>query len=815
MAIKFNFNQFIKTSDAKQRILLIVVVVLALVLIFYFLSKILHLGSNAEGASRVAGVPSIASVQGGKVSPEYARALETQNIQKVDNANKTGTSAIPTLINTGENNIVPVTIPSACSNCCNACGAETADQILSNLLNAGKVSGSTADFLNKLNAQNLSPEAYEAALEQMVRDGKISPEEARKLFAAYKQNYEEKMAAAGASDLDPLLKQGALSVSAANDILELQKKAPSLSAYQQALERMVAEGKISPEVAQLLLQQYQKQQKKRQAEEMMGQIDSMVAEGLISPEAAATLKALQSSDISPEDYEKALNKLVAEGKISPEAAKRLLEEYKKQHGQSSNISIVSGMELSKEQGDELKAIQQANQPVAVFSAKLEAYARLGKISANTASRLLAAYQEEYSAKQAGDAERARKAAEAKDNLIDILETKPKLPAEAAQQLANLRASGASLSDYAAELQRLVDSGQISPETAQALLAAYKKQLAEKSFDSNGNGLAFQAGAGPAIDINLNGLSSSGNAKLDRIAQAGYTKQSAQAQQKKDYTAAAALDQRNQQEQAYEQAQVQQMSAAMYAQAQQMFSPLLSPPVQQVVTGNSVPDDLNSINTNGASASGSGTQGAGPGSDRSIIKAGSILYAVLDTAVDSDYAESPVMATLVSGQFKGAKLLGSIKTIKNGQRVMLTFNLMTMNDWPTGASIDAYAIDPDSARSALATNVDNHYLLRYGTLFASSFMQGLGQAVQDSGTTISSDNGVVTQSTASLTTEQEILVALGQVGQTASTEVGKLQNTPPTVKVKAGVGIGVLFMSDVKAVPGSPPVKTDNLSGNHE
>ncbi|MCD8525207.1 MAG: hypothetical protein LRY67_05645 [Gammaproteobacteria bacterium] len=183
----------------------------------------------------------------------------------------------------------------------------------------------------------------------------------------------------------------------------------------------------------------------------------------------------------------------------------------------------------------------------------------------------------------------------------------------------------------------------------------------------------------------------------------------------------------------------------------------------------------------------------------IIKAGSVLYGVLETAVDSDYPDSPVMATIVSGQFKGAKLLGAVKTVKDGQRVMLTFNLMTMNDWPTGASVNAYAIDPDSARSALATSVDNHYMLRYGTLFASAFMQGLGQAVEDSGTTVTSDSGVVTESTSDLNTQEQILVALGQVGKSASAEVAKLQNTPPTVKVKAGVGIGILFMADVSAV----------------
>jgi intracellular multiplication protein IcmE len=158
---------------------------------------------------------------------------------------------------------------------------------------------------------------------------------------------------------------------------------------------------------------------------------------------------------------------------------------------------------------------------------------------------------------------------------------------------------------------------------------------------------------------------------------------------------------------------------------------------------------------------------------------------------------------VSGEFKGAKLLGSIKTTNNGQRVMLQLNLMTMNAWVTGKSINAFVIDPDTARSAIATDVNNHYLLRYGSLFAASFISGMGQAVEDSGTEVTSDDGVVTSSTSDLNTEEKVLVALGTVGESASSEVNKLVNTPPTVKIKSGIGVGILFMGDVSDAQATP------------
>ena len=787
---KFNFGRIMKTQNSKQRILLISVVVLVLILFVYFLSKVIRVGSNAEGDSRVSGVPSISSVQGGKVSPEYARALTNENQQKVDYANTTGTSAIPTLINTGVSDMMPVQV--GCTNCCNTCGGESTDQLLSTLLGKGKISASTADLLNQLDAQNLSPEDYAAALEKLVRDGKISPEEARRLLAAYKQRYQDKLGSTGATDLDPLIKQGILSVESASDLLSLQKKPSSLFDYQQSLENMIDQGQISPTTAQLLLKKYDDQEKKRQLAEASGQLASMVATGDLSPEQSSTLKALQASDITTDDYSNALNKLVKEAKISPDIAKRLFANYSKLHG-NADATLVSGTELSKEQGDALRALQKANKSVAEFSAQLEAYARSGKISANSASQLLTAYQEEYTAKQSGDAARAARAAAAKDGLISELEQKPKLPTQAAQSLTTMRKGQVSLSDYAAELQRLVEAGLISPETAQALLAAYKKQLAQGGFSMDGNGVAFSGLSAPTIDMNLG--AKTGNPTLDRVTQAGYAQQATQMQQTKTYTAAAALQQQNQQIAALQQAQVQELSTQMYAQAQQLFSPLLTPVAQTMVVGEQTDQTMGAGGLNGGSSvSGDDSSGLPP-----IIKAGSVLYGVLETAVDSDYPDSPVMATIVSGEFKGAKLLGAVKTVKDGQRVMLTFNLMTMNDWPTGASVNAYAIDPDSARSALATSVDNHYMLRYGTLFASAFMQGLGQAVEDSGTTVTSDSGVVTESTSDLNTQEQILVALGQVGKSASTEVAKLQNTPPTVKVKAGVGIGILFMADVGAV----------------
>lgn len=107
----------------------------------------------------------------------------------------------------------------------------------------------------------------------------------------------------------------------------------------------------------------------------------------------------------------------------------------------------------------------------------------------------------------------------------------------------------------------------------------------------------------------------------------------------------------------------------------------------------------------------------------LFKAGDILVATIDTAVNSDQPNTPVMATIATGRFKNAKLLGSFTRVDD--RVIIQFNTLSAKDLLQSVSINAYAIDQNTAQTALATNVDHHYLLRYGSLFAASFLQGFG------------------------------------------------------------------------------------------
>lgn len=189
----------------------------------------------------------------------------------------------------------------------------------------------------------------------------------------------------------------------------------------------------------------------------------------------------------------------------------------------------------------------------------------------------------------------------------------------------------------------------------------------------------------------------------------------------------------------------------------------------------------------------------------MFKAGTVLFAVLLNGLNSDQPGTPVLAQIVSGKFKGAKLMGSFA--REDKKLVIKFALMSLPDWPASMSIDAYAIDGDTGANALATHVDSHYLLRYGSLFAAGFLQGFGNAYASANSqcpphALNCINiGGTTANT--VTTKTAAYQGFGQVGTTLGQQVGTQFNTPPTVVVDQGVGIGVLIMTDIPYPNGVP------------
>ncbi len=207
---------------------------------------------------------------------------------------------------------------------------------------------------------------------------------------------------------------------------------------------------------------------------------------------------------------------------------------------------------------------------------------------------------------------------------------------------------------------------------------------------------------------------------------------------------------------------------------------------------------------GAPASTPGT-GSSTSQPPVSIKAGSILFGVIDTALDSDQSGTPVLAHIVEGPLQGARLMGGFTL--SGKALVVQFNTMSLPSSPASFGINAYAVDAKTANNSVATSVNNHYLLRYGMLFAAAFLQGFGNAYQNytyncpPGTqncsVVNTNSSGITTQNSSVTTSEAFYQGLGQIGTNVGQAAAQEFNTPPTVKVASGTGIGVLFMSDVR------------------
>lgn len=180
----------------------------------------------------------------------------------------------------------------------------------------------------------------------------------------------------------------------------------------------------------------------------------------------------------------------------------------------------------------------------------------------------------------------------------------------------------------------------------------------------------------------------------------------------------------------------------------------------------------------------------------IAKAGDILNAVLETSVNSD-EPSPVMAKIVTGELKGTRLIGSVQTV--GKKVVLQFSRANIPSNPTSVEISAVAVDPTTSRTALASDVDNHYLARYGLLIASQFLSGWSEAIAQNNTQTSVGplGNIVVTPTGNMTSKDINRRAIGSVGtELANNARSNVNSMPPTITVDGGIAIGILLMDDL-------------------
>jgi type IV secretory pathway VirB10-like protein len=181
-----------------------------------------------------------------------------------------------------------------------------------------------------------------------------------------------------------------------------------------------------------------------------------------------------------------------------------------------------------------------------------------------------------------------------------------------------------------------------------------------------------------------------------------------------------------------------------------------------------------------------------------VKPGDMLYAVVETGVNSD-VPSAVMATVTTGPYKKARLLGKFQRFE--ERLVLAFSRVIL---PSGEDlqIEAYAVDPSTSEASVATSVDTHFFSRWGGLIAASFLEGLGEAKRFSGaqSTIYGNMGGETTDQMIWDTyspADQAWIAAGKVGEKVGEVFERNFERPPTVYLEQGTPVGVLVLG-VKA-----------------
>jgi type IV secretory pathway VirB10-like protein len=769
MALNLSKLNFFSRLDARARVFVLLGGVIGVIFLIYLGTHYFSNGNNALGPSRVANAPKgLQSVPGSSLTAEYSKALQLANTQAAQQAQMSGGSAVPTLMNYSSQSA-----PASSGNCNIICTDQSTNvkYNLDDWVRQGKVAPDVSTALQVLANKNVSVGDYAAQLDQLVKEGKLTPEQARELLEQYKKQYANNLLADSAKTMDGLIKSGKLPLDVANELLALQKGNVSQADYAAKLQELVRQGKISPETAQQLLTQYSQQHAKEVVNQSIAILHQMARAGQIMPEIEKALVDLETKMVPLETYTAALQRYVSAGKLIPVVASRILDEYK---SQKASIGI-SGSINQMLQKAETAAADSINDLV-----------RAKKISPEVAQQLLEAMQkngsvEDYAAAVNQLVQQGKLSPEAARIAIEKYRAVKGLH-DAAQKLETLQANNASAAAYADELKRQVQAGIITPEQAAQLLQEYQASTTRAPIEVGGGGPTTDAFARLQERVSQQGVPATQPVPTSAefsAAQIQATQQTAQ-------------DQQN---------HIESLMNAMSGQASQLvnaWQPVImthkegTPPTAKSGANGAAGSSTTSTSTSTSTTASSATTGA-------LIKAGTIIFAVLDTTANSDYPDSPVMATVVDGPYKDAKLLGKLVTTKgvSGQmdRISLNFTLMNEDAWPNSKSVTAYGIDPDTARTVMASRVDYHYLQRFGAMMATSFLQGYASAITQAGTSTTGIFGTSTTHPA-LSPSQKIATALGQMGQTVGAATANYINIPPTVKVDAGVGLGILFMSDV-------------------
>jgi intracellular multiplication protein IcmE len=192
-----------------------------------------------------------------------------------------------------------------------------------------------------------------------------------------------------------------------------------------------------------------------------------------------------------------------------------------------------------------------------------------------------------------------------------------------------------------------------------------------------------------------------------------------------------------------------------------------------------------------------------------VSAGTVSYAQLLTEANSD-VPGPILAQIVSGPLAGARAVGGFQ-VSQGYEKYLVLKFSLADKKGKDYSINAIALDPNTTLGGMATEVDERYFVRVVLPAAAGFLQGMGQALGQGNTSITTSGDTTSTTIASNGFRQGVYNGLGQASQTMGQFFQNQANlTKPLVRVASGTPIGMFFVAPVYE-PGSSGASAVNAT----
>lgn len=178
----------------------------------------------------------------------------------------------------------------------------------------------------------------------------------------------------------------------------------------------------------------------------------------------------------------------------------------------------------------------------------------------------------------------------------------------------------------------------------------------------------------------------------------------------------------------------------------------------------------------------------------LMRPGDLLYAETLTSVNSDM-KSAVMAEVVAGEHKGARLVGSFEADKASGRMVVEFESMTFADGRV-YEVAAIAVDGRSAETAVRSDIERRYVARYAPLLAATFIESYASAMGNGRTTVIG-TGDSTQVITEPSTEREsILAGIGSAAGAIATDISEMAPKGPKIILQAGWPLAIMLTEPV-------------------